>query len=351
LKIIHTGDLHLDSILESNYDPALASQRRRELLLTFGRMVDYAAGAGVRVFLIAGDLFDTAHPSPDTENYVMCQMAAHPEIDFLCLSGNHTDGFLPARPPRNYKTFPEKTFASYRYGDVVITGSENNAAYHELNLSESDTNIVMLHGQISDSITDFSVINLKFYRNKYIDYLALGHYHRARREPLDSRGVWAYCGTPEGRGFDETGEKGFMLLETDGRKVSSSFIPFAKRTIHLVTVDISRLFSQREIERQVALQLQGIPESDIVRVVLRGIAEPDMHKDVKQLHASLEGRYFFVSVVDESNLSLRPETYEHDVSLRGEFVRMVLASGLARADSERIIRCGIKALNGEEVDE
>lgn len=351
MKIIHTGDLHLDSVLESNFDPAIASQRRKELLLTFARMVEYAAQQRVRVFLIAGDLFDTAHPAPDAESYVMSQMAAHPQIDFLCLSGNHTDGYEPCNPPKNFKTFPQKTFGSYRYDNVVVSGSENNAAYHDLDLNEQDVNIVMLHGQIGDSITDLTVINPKFYRDKHIDYLALGHYHRNRKEQLDERGVWAYCGTPEGRGFDEAGEKGFMLLETNGRKLSSVFIPFAKRTIRLVSVDISLLFSQREIEKQVEAQLQGIPKDDIVRVVLRGIAEPDMHKDIGQLRAALEGRFFFVSVTDESNISLRPEAYEHDVSLRGEFVRTVLKSGLSREDRERIIRCGIQALNGEEVDE
>ena len=351
MKILHTGDLHLDSIMESNYDPALASQRRRELLNTFGRMVDYAAQNGVKVFLIAGDLFDTAHPAPDTERYVMEYMASHPEIDFLCLNGNHNEGFFPSNPPANFKTFPKKEFGAYRYGNVVIWGSESNAAYHTLSLDENDVNIVTLHGQIADTITDLSLINLKFYQNKNIDYLALGHYHRNRVESLDERGTWAYCGTPEGRGFDETGEKGFMLLETEGRRVSSVFIPFAKRTIHIVSVDISRLFSQREIEKKVYELIQGIPKQDIIRVTLRGIAAPELNKDVKQLYTALEDRFFFVSVVDESSLVLHPDSYEHDVSLRGEFVRTVLQSGLSKADCDRIIRCGIQALNGEEIDE
>ncbi|MBQ4325142.1 MAG: metallophosphoesterase [Clostridia bacterium] len=351
MKILHTADLHLDSVMEANLDPSVATQRRKELLLTFGRMVDYAAKVGVRVFLICGDLFDTAHPSPDAEGYVMSQIAAHPEIDFLCLWGNHNEGYTPTHAPANLRTFPQKGYAHYRYGDVVITGSESNSSYHELRLEEKDINILALHGQLSDSITDLAVINLKFYRNLHIDYLALGHYHRQRKEPLDDRGVWAYCGTPEGRGFDEAGEKGFMLLDTDGGRLSSVFVPFAKRTVHLVTVDISRLFNQRDIEKVVGEAVAAIPQSDLVRVVLRGIYETEMHKDIEQLTSLFEDRFFHFSVVDESNISLRPDSYEHDVSLKGEFVRTVLACGLSREDTERIIRCGIQALNGEEVDE
>lgn len=351
MKILHTGDLHLDSIMESNYDPALATKRREELLLTFSRMVDYAAKNGVSVFIIAGDLFDTSHPAPDTVKYVMQTMAAHPQIDFLCLNGNHTDGFIAVGAPANYKTFPRQEFGSYRYGNVVIWGSENNAAYHTLFPDENDVNIVTLHGQTSDAIHDLSVINLKFYQNKNIDYLALGHYHRNRVDRLDGRGVWAYCGTPEGRGFDESGEKGFMLIEIEGRRVASAFIPFAKRTIHLVSIDISKLFSQREIEMKVMEAIAPLPETDIVRVILRGIADPELNKDIHQLHTALEDRFFLVSVTDESNVVLRVESYEHDVSLRGEFVRTVMRSGLSKEDMERIIICGLQALNGEEIDE
>ena len=47
------------------------------------------------------------------------------------------------------------------------------------------------------------------------DYLALGHIHYNVVEPLDSRGVYAYSGCLEGRGFDETGEKGFVLIEVE----------------------------------------------------------------------------------------------------------------------------------------
>ena len=54
---------------------------------------------------------------------------------------------------------------------------------------------------------------------------------------------------------------------------------------------------------------------------------------------------------DDSNLTLRPEMYRNDVSLRGEFVRTVMQSGLPREDQERIIQCGLRALNGEEMPE
>ena len=41
--------------------------------------------------------------------------------------------------------------------------------------------------------------------------------------------------------------------------------------------------------------------------------------------------------------------YEHDISLKGEFIRMVLASDKSAEDKEQMILWGIQALSGEEV--
>ncbi len=351
MKIIHTGDLHLDSVMETNFDSNTATERRGELLITFGRMVKYADEVGARVFLIAGDLFDTSTPSLACEKYVMQCIAEHPEIDFLVLGGNHTGEWTPENPPANFLTFPARTFRYYRYGNVVIGGTENNAAYHDLKLSPEDINIVMLHGQLSDAITDLSVVNLRLWKDRNIDYLALGHVHRSQKDKLDDRGTWAYCGTPEGRGFDEVGTKGFILLETSEKTVNASFIPFARRTIHQIAVDITRLFSQRDIENATHEAIKNIPADDIVRVVLRGVASPELYIDMRQLHASISDKFYFSAVQNEANVSLRPDSYEHDKSLKGEFVRTVMKSGLPRADIERIIRCGIQALEGGDIGE
>ena len=59
MKIIHCADLHLDSQMTANLTKEQARERKREILRTFTRMVEYASKNDVRVILIAGDLFDT----------------------------------------------------------------------------------------------------------------------------------------------------------------------------------------------------------------------------------------------------------------------------------------------------
>ena len=46
---------------------------------------------------------------------------------------------------------------------------------------------------------------------------------------------------------------------------------------------------------------------------------------------------------------LDPKDYEKDVSLKGEFVRLVMASDVSEEDKVKIIRTGLEALTGEEV--
>ena len=48
-------------------------------------------------------------------------------------------------------------------------------------------------------------------------------------------------------------------------------------------------------------------------------------------------------------MALNPADYENDVSLKGEFIRQVMASGLEETDKEAVIRMGLQALAGEEI--
>ena len=106
-----------------------------------------------------------------------------------------------------------------------------------------------MHGQESENnIKDKAeIINLKKLKNKNIDYLALGHIHSFKKEKLDNRGEYCYSGCLEGRGFDECGDKGFVLLDIKNGKINSEFIKFAQRTLYEVNVDLTGLTSNNEI--------------------------------------------------------------------------------------------------------
>lgn len=362
MKIIHCADLHLDSKMTTNLSKEQARERRKEIIRTFIRMVEYAEKNEVRIILIAGDLFDTRSVSTMARNTVKDMIYSHPQIDFLYLRGNHdSDNFLSKLEelPENLLLFDEK-WTSYRYGNIVISGlelSEENQAtvYPSLVLNHDDYNIVTLHGQAGpyQNKEQAYSISLDSLCNKNIDYLALGHVHTYIREKLDNRGIYCYSGCLEGRGFDECGPKGFVLLDVDDktRHAETSFIQIAARTLYTLEVDVSGMLTTREaavcMEQEVVKY--SYPSASLVRFILTGEVEVAAEFNCEYLQELFSDYFYFEKVYDQTKLKINYSDYEKDASLKGEFIRMVLHSDLREEQKAEVIRCGILALSGEEI--
>lgn len=355
MKILHCADLHMDSPMETHMTREQAAKRNAEILMSFQRMTEYAENENVRVVLIAGDLFDGERVTRRTVEGVLDAVRRTPQIDYLYVSGNHddqTNAFADQEIPENFKRFTDK-WNTIKYRDVAVSGIEitkNNAStlYEQLPAQKSRVNIVMLHGQIS-SACEVDQVNLNLLKGKNINYLALGHIHTYSCEQLDCDGIYCYPGCLEGRGFDECGEKGFVVLDTDGRKIMPSFIPFSSRKLHHVTVDITGAATNSAVHQAMKRASQNIDKKDMVEFILTGAADPSARIAKKYLYNLMEDDFFFVKIKDETKLILDPKDYENDISLKGEFIRLVMASDAGEADKIKIIRTGLEALAGEEI--
>lgn len=355
MKFIHCADLHLDSKMSANLDKFKAKERRMEILHTFERMVDYAEMNDIRGILIAGDMFDKKNITAATKNAVLFQIDNHPDITFYYLNGNHdNDNFLASLDviPENLKMFGS-TWTSYELGKVVISGIDlsvenTDFAHATLMLDVDKFNIVMLHGQEGE------LINLRALKNKGIDYLALGHIHARKTEQLDARTTYCYPGCLEGRGFDECGEHGFVLLdinEEDG-SYSHEFVPFAKRKLYAVSVDVTdcQTTSEMVVKTASALEEARCDANALVKIVLTGALDVECEKDVDYILTCFKSRYYFVKIYDETTLKINVEDYMLDVSLKGEYVRMIMQdAALSEEDKAIIIRYGLQVIAGEEV--
>lgn len=355
MKILHCSDIHLDSRMEHNLTAAQARERNSEILATFSRLVDYAASEGVRAVLLSGDLFDTEFVSTRTAGFVLDRILRASQVTFFYLRGNHDESanvFGGLELPENFRIFGSQ-WTSYELENVTVTGLELDeenwdSMYGDLRLNPERVNLVMIHGQTAGQ-PGRETVALPKLRGKYIDYLALGHIHSFQSGPLDDRGSWCYCGCLEGRGFDECGEKGFVLLDIAGKDVKQTFVPFAQRTLHEVAVDITGLTAVDHILSAMETASSHIPEKDLVKFTLRGGYTLETQKDLTFLKKMLEGKFYFTRIKDESGLKIDPESYAGDISLKGEFIRMVMASDRPQEEKDRIILLGIRALGGEEV--
>lgn len=354
MRIIHTGDLHLESSL-IRLSPEQAKERKNELYKAFERTVDEAVRLGARLFIIAGDLFDTGRISKRAAERVTSVMERHPEIDFLYLRGNHEGTAFCDKlisPPKNLRVF-EDDWTYFEYGEIVIAGRNTIAEnmFDTLKLDSLCRNIVVLHGPVREYSGSKDGISLPDAARTELDYLALGHYHSYAEYRLSDRACAVYCGAPEGRGFDEPGEHGFVVIDTDTPNVSHRFIPTAKRCVHIAEVELDGSMTRREVEDAVAERIYTIPSSDLVRVVLTGKRAVELNLDTYAISERWRERFYYFEVKDETGLDIDPMSYAHDKSLKGEFIRLVYSrDDLAPELRDRIVRCGIGALMGEDFD-
>ncbi len=355
MKFIHCADLHLDSPMGTHMDPAKASQRNTEIIHAFFRLTEYAREQQVRAVLIAGDLFDGERVTRRTVEEILDAVARTPEVDYLYIPGNH-DGaaraFSDIDLPQNFIRFSTQ-WGTVTYGDVAVSGIEmcrENAEslYAALPQPEGQTHIVMLHGQVGTTSGE-DLVNLPLLQNRGIAYLALGHLHSYCVNRLDASGVYAYCGCLEGRGFDECGPKGFVLLEVENGNVTPTFVPFACRQLHRIDVDITGLTKNAQVFGAMQEAAKDISRDDMVEFLLRGHVALDTGISADYLQNLIKSQFFFTKVKNLATLALDPRDYENDISLKGEFIRLVMTSDKVEEEKAQLIRLGLLALAGEEL--
>ena len=354
MRIIHTADLHLESSL-IRLSAEQARERKAELYAAFERMVDEAVRLGARLFIIAGDLFDTTRISGRAVEKVTSVIERHPEIDFLYLRGNHEGTAFTDKmtsQPKNLRIFGDE-WTYFEYGEIVIAGRNllDENMFRDLKLDPFCRNILVLHGPVRDYSGARDGISLPDASDCEADYLALGHYHAYAGYRLSDRTTAVYCGAPEGRGFDEPGEHGFVVIDTDTPTVTHRFIPAARRHVHIVNVDVTGLPGRREIEDAVADSIFTLPQCDLIRVVLSGKKGVELSLDTYSITERWRDRFYYFEVKDETRLDIDPMSYAHDKSLKGEFIRLVYSKAdIPEEMRDKIVRCGIGALMGEDFD-
>ncbi len=364
MKIIHCADIHLDSPLSRLGETEKRKERKAELIKAFKNMISYAADHEVKVVIIAGDLFDQSHVSATAKNAVLSCVKDNPGIDFYFLKGNHDKCDFPGEAddiPDNFRMFTDE-WTTYELGEnITLTGVELNkdntqSIYERLHLDVTHFNIVTMHGQDAESSgkNDAQTVSIRDLKNRNIDYLALGHIHTYKEGRLDARGEYCYPGCLESRGYDETGEHGFIVLDINGRERSYSDIKVCNpiRETHVIKVDISGLMSSSDMvsEIDVALRDNHFSIRDLVKVELTGSLDIECEKNTDFIEKQFEGRFFDFKLKDNTELKVNYNDFKLDESLKGEFIRTVEAEpGISEEEKAEIIRIGIKALMGEEI--
>ena len=252
----------------------------------------------------------------------------------------------------NLKTFTN-IWTTYNIDNVTITGVELNAdneglVYNSLSLNKDKYNIVTMHGQLG-GISNGKVcsINLDRLKGLNIDYLALGHVHTLKTCKLDERGFYAYPGCLEGRGFDETGEKGFIEIDTDTKNIC--FIPLNQRQVRVYEIFIKNNDTESIALDEIINKIDA-NNNDTIRIILKGEVTFEIDDLIKRLKDLLNGKYAYFEIKNQLKKTYKLEDYINNISLKSEFIKNVMNSRLTDEEKNEIIAIGLMAINGEEVE-
>ena len=309
LRLLHAADLHLDSAFESLSPEDAAARRAGQRDILF-RLADAAETLKVDAVLLCGDVFNGIDAERETER-AFCRATGALHCPVLVAPGNH-DPYTPysfwetTHLPENVYVFTNANIECVELLGVrarfwgagfqnafcrpLLHGFAAPKKRHDM------PDVMVLHGDVTQSESAYNSISREDLVKCGMDYVALGHIHA--RSPLCRAGevTYAYPGCTEGRGYDETGEKGALFVTISDSGVETQFIPLGGVRYELRQLDVGG----KDPAREISTALADLTKRDCCRVVLKGACEqpPDI--------AGLRQR--FAPLLRE--LQLRDETTE-----------------------------------------
>ena len=321
LKLLHAADLHLDSPFAA-LSPEAARQRREEQRRLLQTLADTCRSENCQLLFLAGDLFDGAHVYKDTVEALIGTLKDCPAKVFIA-PGNH-DWLSPGSPyrtadwPDNVHIFKQEAIECVELPELNcrVYGAgfchEHVGSLLEGFAAPTDgfANLMVLHGDPTGG-ADYNPITKEQIAGSNLTYLALGHIHKGDQLRVGST-LCAWPGCPMGRGFDECGDKGALLVTQESGGFEAQFLPLGARRYEILEVKAS--------DDPLAAILSALPEDtgrDVYRIVLTGESRG---VDRAALYAALQNRFDALELVDKTVPPLELWAAAGEDSLKGRFL-------------------------------
>ena len=205
-----------------------------------------------------------------------------------------------------------------------------------------------VHGEV-DGRGEYGPISREDIARSGLDYLALGHIHQTSGLQREGDAFWAYPGCPEGRGFDELGDKGVLYVEAEPGNCRAEFVPLCRRRYQLLSVDVT---GAEELAAAVRAALPPDTAEDIYRVLLTGERGAEA-LDLEGLTRALAPRFYGLTLRDRTRVRRAVWDRMEEDTLTGLFLRLMAARCRKEPENEilqQAVRFGLAALeNGEDV--
>lgn len=267
IKLLHSGDWHLDSPLQGRTEEQ-AAFLRRALLKIPERIAALCKAEGCDLVLLSGDLFDGAYTQESYRTvYAALQQMGVP---VLITPGNHD--YISPDSPYEKELWPENVhiFRKQQIECVDLPGLRvYGAGFQSMDcpgllegFQAEGYAVGVFHGDPMQVSSPYNPVTRNQVMRSGLAYLALGHVHKGDSFTAGNT-LCAWPGCPMGRGWDEEGEKG-VLIVTLQEAVQIRFVPLDTPKFYDLSVDFSK---------GIGSVLPAVPGEDFYRITLTGEAE------------------------------------------------------------------------------
>lgn len=271
MKILHSADWHLCSPLHGR-TPEQKELLQRHLRCLPGKISALCQLHSCDLMLLSGDLFDGPY---DADTLQILQNALREAaVPVMIAPGNH-DFCTPSSPwltekwPENVHIFTRSAMEcielpalSCRVYGGGFTSMDCPPLLEDFRAEEDMVTIGILHGDPTQASSPYNPITQMQVAQSGLSYLALGHIHKAGSFRA-GKTLCAWPGCPMGRGYDETEEKGVLLVTVE-ETVQAQFLP----------LDTPRFYDLETTTDALDTLLPPVGSDDFYRVTLIGESDP-----------------------------------------------------------------------------
>lgn len=268
MRILHSADLHLDTPFTGR-SREQAQFLKEQLLRVPEKLATLCRQEQCDLFLLSGDLFD----GPWTRESVSALRNALEDcvVPVFISPGNHD--YVNLNSPYTAELWSSNVhiFTQPRIESLLLEELDccvYGAGYRSMDCRgllnnfhtqvDARYHIGILHGDPTQADSPCCPITADQIRHSGLDYLALGHIHKGG-QLRQGRTLCAWPGCPMGRGFDEIGPKGALLV-TLNEDAQIRFLP----------LDTPRFYDEKASVQTLSQLLPATESRDFYRITLVG---------------------------------------------------------------------------------
>ena len=369
IKILHTADIHFDTPF-SGMTPKEALKSKEELKEVFERIIEMTLEKEIDILLIAGDIFDNLSVNKTTLHFIKNCFKKISKVNVFISPGNHD--------PFNEKSFYSivewssnvhvfkggmesvilEHINTVVWGVGFNTSHVNKSLLKDVKRVEGYNNIMVIHGEITTTKegNDYNPITEEDIAKSNMDYIALGHRHKFSGVKKIDNTYYSYSGCPQGRGFDELEDKGIVIIELKDKFVESKFIRTSIRNYYEKEININGCFGYGEVKNKIINEIPMLDrKNNFYKIILIGEVSAEFTLNDEFLKELLKDEFYFVKVIDKSEVKLDINELTKGYSLKSIFAKKIyerLQSAETEEEREIInlaLKIGLQSISGEEV--